>query len=77
MPVISRLHQEMRRLNLEPNPMVYYGGSDANVLNANGIKTVNIGIGASNPHSNEEQIALSDMVKSVELLLRLVEAEQA
>ena len=76
-PVISRLHQEMSRLNLEPNPLVYYGGSDANVLNANDIKTVNIGIGASNPHSNEEQIALSDLVKSAELLLRLVEAKQA
>lgn len=76
MPVIKRLHQAMHQINLIPDPMVYSGGSDVNVLNANGIKAVNIGIGAINPHSNEEQIALSDMVKGAELLLRLVDAEE-
>jgi len=77
MPVINRLHRAMQQLNLVPDPMVYSGGSDVNVLNANGIKAVNVGIGASNPHSNEEQIALSDLVKGAELLLALVEAEEA
>lgn len=77
MPVIRHLHQAMEQLNLVPDPMVYPGGSDVNVLNANGIQAVNVGIGASNPHSNEEQIALADMVKGAELLLRLVEAEEA
>lgn len=77
MPVIRRLHQAMEQLNLVPDPMVYPGGSDVNVLNANGIQAVNVGIGASNPHSNEEQIALADMVRGAELLFRLVEAEEA
>lgn len=77
MPVIDRLHRAMEQLHLVPNPMVYSGGSDVNVLNANGIRAVNVGIGASNPHSNEEQIALADMVKGAELLFRLVEAEEA
>jgi tripeptide aminopeptidase len=76
MPVIKHLHQAMQQMNLVPNPMVYPGGSDVNVLNANGIKAVNVGIGASNPHSNEEQIGLSDMVKGAELLMRLIEAEE-
>lgn len=76
-PVIKRLHQAMQQLNLVADAMVYSGGSDVNVLNANGIKAVNVGIGASNPHSNEEQIALADMVKGAELLLRLVEVEEA
>ncbi|RQW02746.1 M20/M25/M40 family metallo-hydrolase, partial [candidate division KSB1 bacterium] len=77
MPVIDRLHRAMEQLHLVPDPMVYPGGSDVNVLNANGIKAVNVGIGASNPHSNEEQIALADMVKGAELLFRLVEVEEA
>lgn len=77
MPVIERLHRAMYELQLVPNPMVYSGGSDVNVLNAHGIQAVNVGIGASNPHSNEEQIALADMVKGAELLFRLVEAEEA
>jgi tripeptide aminopeptidase len=74
-PVIQRLHQAMTGLNLTPNPMVYSGGSDANVVNENGIQAVNVGIGASNPHSNEEQIALADMVKGAELLFKLIEVE--
>ena len=77
MPVIARLHHAMQQLQLAPYPMVYSGGSDANVLNANGIRAVNVGIGASNPHSNEEEIGLADMVKGAELLLRLVEVEGA
>ncbi len=77
MPVIQRLHRAMQELQLVPNPMVYSGGSDVNVLNANGIQAVNVGIGASNPHSNEERIGLADMVKGAELLLRLIEAEEA
>ncbi len=76
-PVVQRLHRAMRELQLVPNPMVYSGGSDVNVFNANGIAAVNVGIGASNPHSNQEQIALADMVKGVEMVMRLIEAEEA
>lgn len=76
-PVIQRLHRAMKELQLVPSPMVYSGGSDVNVLNAHGIRAVNVGIGASNPHSNEEQIALADMVTGAELLFRLIEAEVA
>ncbi|MCI0515597.1 M20/M25/M40 family metallo-hydrolase [candidate division KSB1 bacterium] len=76
LPVIQHLQQAMAALHLTPNPMVYSGGSDANVVNGNGIQAVNVGIGASNPHSNEEQIALADMVKGAELLFKLVEVEE-
>jgi len=76
-PVILRLHAAMERLNLVPHAMIYSGGSDVNVVNANGIQAVNVGIGASNPHSNDEQIAISDMVKGAALLLHLIEAEEA
>lgn len=76
-PVIGRLHQALKHLDLVPDPMVYSGGSDVNVLNAHGIRAVNVGIGASNPHSNEEQIALADLAKGAELLFQLVEAEEA
>ncbi|MFZ5517233.1 MAG: M20/M25/M40 family metallo-hydrolase [Candidatus Zhuqueibacterota bacterium] len=77
MPMIRRLHAAMQKLNLVPNALVYSGGSDVNVVNANGILAVNVGIGASNPHSNDEQIAISDMAKGAALLLHLIEAEEA
>jgi tripeptide aminopeptidase len=75
MPQVSHLLDAFDKVGVKPNPMVYYGGSDANVFNARGISTINIGIGANNPHSNEEQIALADMAKGVEILMHLIEAE--
>jgi tripeptide aminopeptidase len=71
-PVIRRLHDAMAELELTPHPMVYAGGSDANVLHQHGIQAVNLGIGASNAHSPEERIAFADMAMGAELLLRLV-----
>jgi len=37
-----------------------------------GIKTINLGIGAQNPHSNDEFILLKDLYKTEELVLELV-----
>jgi tripeptide aminopeptidase len=41
-------------------------------LNEKGIESVNLGIGAQNPHSNDEFIFIEDLVKSVEIALELV-----
>ncbi len=75
LPVIQRLHKVYEALGLQPNPMVYSGGSDANALYAHGIHTVNLGIGASNAHSTEENISLRDMETGAEILMRLIQAE--
>jgi tripeptide aminopeptidase len=50
------------------------GASDANVFNGHGIATVDLGGGVYQPHTNAEHIAVSDLVKSsqvVEALLTL------
>ncbi|MEE4311824.1 MAG: M20/M25/M40 family metallo-hydrolase [candidate division KSB1 bacterium] len=73
--VIKHLEEEMRLMNIEPDPLKYYGGSDANVLNAKGIDTVNLGIGVQNPHSKDEHIEKSQLVKSAELVMRLLTLE--
>jgi tripeptide aminopeptidase len=44
------------------------GGSDANVFNERGIKTVNLGVGYDNPHSPSEYIVIDDFVRAAELL---------
>ncbi|MBI2953905.1 MAG: M20/M25/M40 family metallo-hydrolase [Chloroflexi bacterium] len=44
------------------------GGSDANVFNERGIKTVNLGIGYEDPHSPSEYVVIADLVRSAELL---------
>jgi tripeptide aminopeptidase len=62
----------LQHIGLTPNPIEYVGGSDANMLNAKGIPTVNLGIGAQKPHSNEEFILLEDLEKSAEFAAALV-----
>jgi len=50
----------------------YRGGSDANVLNFKGIPSVNLGIGAKNPHSNEEFISKKDLLIMIEFAKNLI-----
>lgn len=62
----------LKKVGLNPKANISLGGSDANSLNAKGIPSVNIGIGAQNPHSNEEFIYIEDLVKSAELAFQLI-----
>jgi tripeptide aminopeptidase len=62
----------IQKAGLEPKPQISLAGSDANSLNENGIEAVNMGIGAQNPHSNDEFILIEDLLKSAEIALELV-----
>ncbi len=62
----------LRQVGLAPQPVVSPGGSDANSLNVKGIPTVNLGIGAQNPHSNEEFILLEDLQKNADIVDNLI-----
>ena len=72
----SEVYQELVRaikaVGLTPNPKISLGGSDANSLNGRGIQSINLGIGAQNPHGNDEFIYIEDLVKSAEIALELV-----
>lgn len=48
-------------VGLTPSGISYLGGSDANQLNARGYPAVNLGIGAQNPHGNDELILIEDL----------------
>ena len=48
------------------------GGSDTNILNANGIKSVNLGIGERKPHTLEEHLRIQDLVDSARLVLEII-----
>lgn len=56
---------------LKPIPETYSGGSDANAINAKGIPAINLGIGARNPHSNEEYILEQDFHSMIALINEL------
>ncbi|MEP0862021.1 MAG: M20/M25/M40 family metallo-hydrolase [Ignavibacterium sp.] len=73
--VYKEIVKAITKVGLVPNPKISLGGSDANSLNANGIESVNIGIGAQNPHSNDEFVYVEDLIKSAEIALELVKKD--
>jgi tripeptide aminopeptidase len=74
-PVFQETVRAIKKIGLEPIPKISLGGSDANSLNGRGIESVNLGIGAQNPHSNEEFIFIEDLIKTAEIALELVKKD--
>lgn len=70
--VFNETVRVLKKVGLNPTPKISLGGSDANSLNEKGIESINLGIGAQNPHSNDEFIFIEDLVKSAEIALELV-----
>jgi tripeptide aminopeptidase len=62
----------MKKVGLTPDPVTSLAGSDANSLNGRGIPSLNLGIGAQNPHANDEFILMDDLNKSSEIALELM-----
>ena len=60
-------------LGLEAQFITTGGGSDANIMNGQGIDAVNIGVGMSKVHTTEEFIAVSDLVMAANLVKKLLE----
>ncbi|MFZ5947181.1 MAG: M20/M25/M40 family metallo-hydrolase [Stygiobacter sp.] len=60
----------------EPKPIKYPGGSDANILNENGIPTVNLGVGFNNVHSPMESIAIENLVALTKIGLNIIRQSQ-
>lgn len=70
--VYKRIEAAIEAVGLEPRAMMTAGGSDANNLNAKGIQSVNVGIGAQNAHSTDEFILLEDLQKTAEIVQNLI-----
>jgi len=71
-PTYQEAVKALERVQLTATPVISWSGSDANYLNEKNIPTVNFGIGARNPHSNDEYIEIKDLVKSTELAVQLL-----
>ncbi len=59
-------------MGLKPVPMKSMGGSDANAMNKKGIKTINLGVGAQNPHGNDEFILYEDFTRAAAIAYGLM-----
>jgi tripeptide aminopeptidase len=70
--IIRMTDDVLQAVSLKSNPIEYLGGSDANMLNAKGIPAVNLGIGAQNPHGDDEFILIEDLHKAEEIALEII-----
>jgi tripeptide aminopeptidase len=52
------------------------GGSDANVFNSHGIKTVNLVIGTQNAHTMDEYIAIDSLIKCSKIIYNLLNTQK-
>ena len=61
---------------LEAVPQPTMGGSDANTYNHTGLKAINLGVGAQNPHGNDEFILYEDLQKASDIAYYLLTEKQ-
>jgi len=62
----------MKSCRITPSYVITGGGSDANIFNKRGIKTINLSTGMQKVHSNEEYILLKDLYKGSLLVLKAI-----
>ncbi len=72
LPVVQVAKKAMSAMGLVPELQVAGGGSDANVLNAAGMPTVNLTAGMMRVHSPDEFIELDELERLCRLVLHLV-----
>jgi tripeptide aminopeptidase len=72
-PVLTVGMAASERIGLEPLLRVTGGGADANIFNANGVPTTVLGCGMQNIHRHDEYVRISDMVKSTQLVVSIVQ----
>lgn len=73
-PVVQTAFKAIRSLGFEPSTMASGGGSDANILNGQGIPTCNIAIGYEKIHTVNEFIRLDDLENAARLLVSITQS---
>lgn len=72
-PVAKTVVAACSACGLKPLFMSSGGGSDTNVLNAKGIRALNLAIGMSNVHSTREFILKKDIINGCRLILAIAQ----
>ena len=73
-PSVKLVLKAAENLGVESKLEATGGGSDANILNGQGIETVNLGVGMTDVHSTDENIKVSDLVDAVNYSVEIVKA---
>ncbi|GIP32295.1 M20/M25/M40 family metallo-hydrolase [Paenibacillus sp. J2TS4] len=72
-PVVSLAMKAIRSIGKSPETFHTGGGSDANIFNGMGIPTVNLAVGYENIHTTSEQMPVSELVSTAELVLAIIQ----
>lgn len=72
-PVLAIGLEACERLGIESHLRVTGGGSDGNIFNAFGFPSTVVGCGMMNIHRHDEYVRISDMVKSAQLVIAIVQ----
>jgi tripeptide aminopeptidase len=72
-PISKIVADACKSCGLKPSFMSSGGGSDTNVLNAKGIRALNLAVGMSNVHSTREFILKKDIINACRLILAIAE----
>lgn len=72
-PVICLAVKAAEKIGIIPNLVSTGGGSDASIINGNGIRCANLGIGMRDVHTINEHISITDLVDDVRLILAIIE----
>ena len=71
-PLVITVVEACKRLGLKPVIGSTGGGSDANIMNANGIKAVVLGTGMDKVHTTSERITVKNLEDTARLALELM-----
>lgn len=71
--LVKRVSQALRRIGRKPRLEVTMGGSDANIWNSKGIKSLVVSVGYEEIHTTSEYIPIQELVKAAELVRALSE----
>ena len=63
----------MIRIKIIPEMLPMGGGSDTNIINKSGLRSINLSCGMRKIHSTDEFIKISDLEKGTKLVLSIIE----
>lgn len=72
-PVVRRAAAVLRAMGLEPQFHLSGGGSDVNIFAQRNLSVANLSVGYRAIHSTAEHIAVADLARAAELVVRLLD----
>ena len=70
--VVTMAVRSARAAGIKPKVRPTGGGSDANIFNSMGLRSIILGVGADKVHTNKENLKIDQMVRGCGFVLELI-----